>query len=68
MSNYLMSRFLISITFSIILPPNLRSKTSTNYQIYPGTMDKNKNSKVRTIKILLDSSAGASIELKDAFY
>ena len=42
------------ITFGIILPPNPCGKNSTNSQIYPGTLDENKNSKLRTIKILLD--------------
>ena len=31
-------------------------------------MDKNKNSKVRTIKILLDSGASTSIVREDVFY
>ena len=31
-------------------------------------MDENKNSKVRTIKIILDSGASASIVRKDVFY
>ena len=49
------------IIFGVILPPNLRGKISTNSQIHQGTLDKNENSKVRTIKILLDSAASASI-------
>ena len=53
------------ITFGIILPPKLHGKISTNSQINPTTSDENKNSKVRTIKILLDSSASASIKRKD---
>ena len=53
------------ITFSVILPPNPRGKISTNSQINPGTSDENKNSKVCTIKIILDSGASASIVRKD---
>ena len=49
------------ITFGIILPPNQSGKNSTNAQNNMGTTDENKNSKVRTIKILLDSGASASI-------
>ena len=49
------------ISFSIILPPNTRGKNSTNSQINPGTPDDNKNSKVHTIKIIIDSGASASI-------
>ena len=44
----------------MILSPNPRSKNSINSRINQGTTDENKNSKVRTIKILLDSSASAS--------
>ena len=49
------------ITFGVILLPKLCSKTSTNSQINPITSDENKNSKVCTNKILLDSGACASI-------
>ena len=56
------------ITFGVILSPKLRGKNSTNSQINPGTTDENKNSKVRTIKILLDSGACASIVCKDVLY
>ena len=56
------------ITFGVILPPKLQGKISTNSQNNPGTMDENKNSKVRTIKILLDGGARASIVRKDVFY
>ena len=56
------------ITFSVILPSNLRGKISTNSQISPGTSDENENSKVSTIKILLDSGASASIVRKDVLY
>ena len=45
------------ITFGVILPPKLRVKISTNSQINPATLDVNKNSKVHTIKILLDIGA-----------
>ena len=56
------------ITFGIILPPNPRGKNLINSQINPGTMDENKNSKVHTIKILLDSGASISIVRKDILY
>ena len=56
------------ITFGVILPPKLLSKISTNSQINPGTSDENKNYKVCTIKILLDSGANASIVRKDVLY
>ena len=39
-------------TFNLILPPYLHGKNSINSQNNPGTLDENKNSKVRTIKIL----------------
>ena len=52
---------LSSITFGVILPLNPCCEKSTNSQIYPGTSDENKNSKVHTIKILLDSGANTSI-------
>ena len=45
---------LLPITFNIILPSNLCNKNSTNSQINPGTTDKNKNSKVCTIKICIN--------------
>ena len=45
------------ITFGVILPQNPRGKNSTNSQINPATSDDNRNSKVCTIKILLDSGA-----------
>ena len=54
------------IAFNKILPPNPCSKNSKNSQISQETTDKNKNSKVHTIKILLDSSDSASIVCKDA--
>ena len=53
------------INFGVILPPNLWNKNSTNSQNNPGTLNENKNSIVRTIKILLDSGASASIVCKD---
>ena len=48
-------------TFGTILSSKVRSKIPTNSQINPRTTDENKNSKVPTIKIILDSSAGAPI-------
>ena len=59
---------LLPITFGVILPPKLRGKNSKITQINPGTSDKNKHSKVHTIKILLDSGASASIIRKDKLY
>ena len=56
------------ITFVITLPMNPHITISTTFQINPGTLDENKNSKVLTIKILLDSSASASIVRKDILY
>ena len=56
------------ITFGVILPPNLCGKISTISQIHPVASDENQNSKVRTIKILLDSGASASIVCKDVLY
>ena len=52
---------LLPITFGVILPPNPRGKNSTNSQINQETMDKKQNSKVHTIKILLDSGASVLI-------
>ena len=59
---------LSTITFSVILPPKLYSKISTNSQINPVDLDENNNSKVHTIKILLDCDASASIICKDVLY
>ena len=56
------------ITFGVILPPKQRGKLSTSSQINPTALDETKNYKVRTIKILLDSSASASIIHKDVLY
>ena len=53
-----------SITFSVILPPKLRGKYPTNTQNNPGSSYEVQNAKVCTIKILLDSSASASIVRK----
>ena len=39
-----------------------------NSQIIPGTLDENKNSKVRTIKILLDCGASALIVRMEVLY
>ena len=58
----------LPIIFDVILPPNLRGKISTISQINPQIPDENKNSKLCTVKILLDSSAGASIIYKDILY
>ena len=55
-------------TFGIMLSLYSRGKYSTNSQIDPGIMDENWNSKVCTIKILLDSGAGASIVRKDILH
>ena len=43
---------LLPITFGVILPPNPRGKLSTNFQMNLGILDENKNTKVRTIRIL----------------
>ena len=59
---------LLHITFGFILPPKLHGKISTNSQSNPVNLDENKNSKVRTINILFDSDASASIVCKDVFY
>ena len=59
---------LLHITFSVILPPKLSGKISTNSQNNPKTLDENRNSKVHTIKILLDSGASVSIVRKDELY
>ena len=56
------------ISCGVILPPNLQGKNSTNSQIIPVKLNENKNSKVRTIKILLDSGASASIVCIDVLY
>ena len=59
---------LLPITFCVILPPNSRGKNSTNFYINPGTLKENDIHKIHTIKILLDSSASASIVHKDVLY
>ena len=51
----------------LILHPKLRGKISTNSQINPITLDENRKSQVRTIKILVENSAYASIIRKDVF-
>ena len=56
------------ITFGVILPPNPHCKNSTNSQVYLGTSDESKNSKVCIIKMLLDSDANSSIVRKDVLY
>ena len=59
---------LLPIAFGVILPPKLRGKNSTNSQNNPITLYVNRNSKVYTIKSLLDSGASASIVRKDVLY
>ena len=59
---------LYPIAFGIILPPKLRGKISTNSQNNKVTSDENKNSKVCTIRLLLDSCAIVLIILKDVLY
>ena len=59
---------LLPITFGVILPPNSRDKNPTKSKINPGTTDNFKNSKVHSIKILLDSGASASILRKDVLF
>ena len=49
-------------SFGIMLPLNLRRKNSISTQMNPGTMDEIRNSKIRTIEIVFDSGASASIE------
>ena len=49
------------ITFSMILSLNPCGKNLTNSQIIPVTTDENKESKVHTIKILLDSGESVAI-------
>ena len=52
----------------MILPPKLHGKISINSQIIPVYSDKNKNSKVCTIKVLLDSGTSAIIVRNDVLY
>ena len=52
------------MTFGIIVSPTPHG----NSQINPKTTNESKNSKVCTIKLLLDSSASASIVCKDVIY
>ena len=59
---------LSSITFGVILPPNLRGKNSTNSQNNPGILDENTNSKIDTIKTLLDSGTSALIARGDVLF
>ena len=56
------------ITLSVIYATNPRGKNSTNSQINQTTSDENRNSKVCTVKIFLDSGASASIVHKDVLY
>ena len=55
-------------TFGVISPPKLRSKNSTISQINPVKSDENKNSKLCTIKILLDSGTSALIVRKEVLH
>ena len=59
---------LLPIIFGANLPPNPRGKISRNSQINPTTLDENQNSKVHTIKILIDSGTSALIIHKDVLY
>ena len=52
-------------TFGFIKSPILRGTNTTNSQMNPGTSYENRNSKVHTIKILLDCGVSASIVRKD---
>ena len=56
------------IYYQLIQPPNPRGKISTNSQIHLETSDENRNSKVCTIKILLDPHASVSIIRQDILY
>ena len=59
---------LLPITFGIISSPNPRGKKSANSQINPATTDENKNSKVCTLKLLLDSGASSSVVRRDVIH
>ena len=56
------------IIIGIMLPLNLRSKNAKKSQMNSGTTGGNKNSKVHTVKILLDCNVGASIVCKEVLY
>ena len=60
--------YLKLITLGVILLPSPRGKISTNPQINPTTLDENINSKLCTIKILLDSGASVLIIRKDVLH
>ena len=62
------ARDLSPITFGVILPPKLRGKNSTNSQIDHTALDENKNSKVCTIKILLDCDVSTLIARREVLY
>ena len=68
MSKYLILRTYHVKPLGVILPPKLRGKIPTNSQINPVNSDENKIFKVRTIKILLDCGASASIVCKDVLH
>ena len=68
MNNYLTLRIFSPITFGVLLPPKLLGKLATISQITLVKSDLNKNSKVRAIKILLDSGTSASIVRKDVLH
>ena len=56
------------IIIGIMLPLNLRSKNAKKSQMNSGTTGGNKNSKVHTVKILLDSGTSTSIVRKDVLH
>ena len=56
------------IIFGVISSPKPRGKNSTNSQISPRTSEENTNYEARTIKMLLDSGASASIVRKDLLH
>ena len=58
----------MTLTFGIILSSSPYTENWTNSQIYPATLDENKNSKVHTIKILVGGSASALIVRKGILY
>ena len=59
---------LLLIAFGVILSSKSRGKISANSQNNHVALNKNRNSKVPTIKILLDSGASVSIVRKDLLH
>ena len=57
--------YLSPLTFGMIVTTNIRGQDLTKSQINWGTTDENKNSKIFTIKILLDDSTSTSIICED---